>query len=182
VVEKKDIISKRNVKKGDAVIGLASSGFHSNGYSLIRKIVKEKKLSYNENYGFGKLGDVLLTPTEIYSPIVISALQRYRKHIHGIAHITGGGIEGNLCRVLPNNLDATVYKNSWKKQPEMDFIVKIGEVDEEEAYKVFNMGIGMTLVVSDSKKEEIIKFFNENSYKAYLIGRIDTGTGTVKLV
>ncbi|MCX7821134.1 MAG: phosphoribosylformylglycinamidine cyclo-ligase [Brevinematales bacterium] len=181
VVEKKDIIKKIEVKKNDVVIGLASSGFHSNGYSLIRKIVKEKGLSYKENYGFGILGDILLTPTEIYSPIIIKALKNYRKHIHGIAHITGGGIEGNLSRVLPNNLKAIVFKNSWKKKAEMDFIIEKGEVEEKEAYKVFNMGIGMTLIVAKEKQEEIMKFFNENSYKAYLIGEITEGNGEVEL-
>lgn len=181
VVEKKDIIKKTEVKKGDVVIGLASSGFHSNGYSLIRKIVKEKGLSYKENYGFGILGDILLTPTEIYSPIIIKALKKYRKHIHGIAHITGGGIEGNLSRVLPDNMKAVIHKNSWKKKPEMDFIIEKGEVDEKEAYKVFNMGIGMTLIVAKEKQFELIKFFNENSYKAYLIGEITEGNGEVEL-
>ncbi len=181
VVEKKDIIKKTEVKKGDVVIGLASSGFHSNGYSLIRKIVKEKGLSYKENYGFGILGDILLTPTEIYSPIIIKALKKYRKHIHGIAHITGGGIEGNLSRVLPDNMKAVIHKNSWKKKPEMDFIIEKGEVDEKEAYKVFNMGIGMTLIVSKEKQFELMKFFNENSYKSYLIGEITEGNGEVEL-
>ncbi|MEJ5284387.1 MAG: phosphoribosylformylglycinamidine cyclo-ligase [Brevinematia bacterium] len=181
VVEKKDIIKKTEVKKGDIVIGLASSGFHSNGYSLIRKIVKEKGLSYKENYGFGILGDILLTPTEIYSPIIIKALKKYRKHIHGIAHITGGGIEGNLSRVLPDNMKAVIHKNSWKKKPEMDFIIEKGEVDEKEAYKVFNMGIGMTLIVSKEKQFELMKFFNENSYKSYLIGEITEGNGEVEL-
>ncbi len=182
VVEKKDVIRKEEVKKGDVVIGLASSGFHSNGYSLIRKIVKEKNLSYHENYGFGVLGDVLLTPTEIYSPIIQKCLEKYRKHIHGIAHITGGGIEGNLCRVLPDNLNAIIYKNSWKKKAEMEFIIEKGEVNESEAYKVFNMGIGMTIVVSKENKNDIIKFFNDSSYKAYLIGEIKEGSGKVELI
>ncbi len=182
IVEKKDIIKKTEVKKGDVVIGLASSGFHSNGYSLIRKIVKEKGLSYKENYGFGTLGDILLTPTEIYSPIIIKALEKYRKHIHGIAHITGGGIVGNLSRILPENLKAIVYKNSWKKKVEIEFIIEKGEIEEKEAYKVFNMGIGMTLIVSKEKESELMKFFNESSYKAYVIGEITQGNGIVELI
>ncbi len=182
IVKKKDIIKKTEVKKGDVVIGLASSGFHSNGYSLIRKIVKEKGLSYKENYGFGTLGDILLTPTEIYSPIIIKALEKYRKHIHGIAHITGGGIVGNLSRILPENLKAIVYKNSWKKKVEIEFIIEKGEIEEKEAYKVFNMGIGMTLIVSKEKESELMKFFNESSYKAYVIGEITQGNGIVELI
>ncbi len=182
VVEKKNLISKEMVLKGDAIIGLASSGFHSNGFSLIRKVVREKGLSYSENYGFGKLGELLLTPTEIYSPIILKSLKYFKKDIHGIAHITGGGIEGNLSRILPNNVNAIVQKSSWKRCPEMDFIIKSGGIDEAEAYKVFNMGIGMILIVSDKKKNEILRFFNENSYKAYLIGEVSGGRGEVKLI
>jgi len=172
IVDKKSLITKEMVKEKDAVIGLASSGFHSNGYSLIRKVVKEKKLDYRKDYGFGILGDVLLTPTEIYSPVILKALKKFKKEIHGIAHITGGGIEGNLPRVLPQNLSAVVYKNSWKIRPEIEFIINQGEISQSEAYKVFNMGIGMCLVVSDKRKNEILNFFNDNSYKAYLIGEV----------
>ncbi|MGC8765451.1 MAG: phosphoribosylformylglycinamidine cyclo-ligase [Brevinematia bacterium] len=182
VVERNEILSKERVRKGDALIGLASSGFHSNGYSLIRKVVRDKGLSYLENYGFGRLGDVLLTPTEIYSPIIVKALKRFKKHIHSIAHITGGGIEGNLSRVLPGDVDGIIQKSSWKRRPEMDFIIKMGDIDESEAYRVFNMGIGMILVVSDRKKNEILQFFNDNTYKSYLIGEVVEGSGKVKLV
>jgi phosphoribosylformylglycinamidine cyclo-ligase len=182
VVEKSEILDPEKIKEGDAVVGLASSGFHSNGYSLVRKVVEDRKLDYHKDYGFGVLGSALLAPTEIYSPVIVKALADFKKMIKGVAHITGGGIEGNLCRVIPSSLDAVVRKNSWKVPDVMNFIVKEGGIPEEESFKVFNMGIGMALVVDKKKKDEILKYFNENSYKAYEIGEIVKGKGEVKLV
>lgn len=179
--ERKNILEAKNVKAGDIVIGLASSGFHSNGYSLVRKVVTSKNLDYHKDYGFGTLGSILLTPTEIYSPVLLKALNKFKKQIKGIAHITGGGIEGNLCRVIPDNLSAVVHKNSWKIPEEFTFIGAQGEIPEAELYKVFNMGIGMTVVVDSKKKDEITDFFNKNSYKANIIGEIIPGNGEVVL-
>ncbi len=181
VLEKGDIIKPERISEGDAVIGLASSGFHSNGYSLIRKIILEKKLELDRNYGFGVLGSILLTPTEIYTPVLIKALSLFRKSIRGIAHITGGGISGNLCRVLPKSLDAVIDKSSWKVPEVVQFIVKQGEIDEKEAYRTFNMGIGMALVADKRREKDILEFLNSNSYKSHVIGRIEKGKGSVRL-
>lgn len=182
VVEKSEILDPQQVKSGNCVIGLASSGFHSNGYSLVRKIVSDKSLDLNNDYGFGILGGQLLAPTEIYAPVIVKAMAKYKKDIRGIAHITGGGIPGNLCRVIPETLDAKVKKGSWKIPEVMKFICDQGEVKEEERYKVFNMGIGMALVVDAKNKDEIIDFFNKNSYKAYEIGEMVKGSGEVQMV
>ena len=182
VVEKNKILNSEKIKEGDTVIGLASSGFHSNGFSLVRKVIRDCKLDLRKNYGFGILGNILLTPTEIYSPVLLKAINKFPKSIKGIAHITGGGIEGNLCRVLPSGLDAIINNNSWKKPECFEFMKDQGQISEAEAFHVFNMGIGMTIVINPGLKNEILSFFNKNSYKAYEIGFMEKGKGSVKLV
>lgn len=181
-VEKSKMLRPEMVKSGDAVLGLLSSGFHSNGYSLVRKVVRDKGLDYGKDYGFGVLGKALLTPTEIYSPVLVKALQKFDGAIRGIAHITGGGIAGNLSRVIPGQVDATVNKSSWKIPEQIRFIIDQGGISLEEAYKVFNMGIGMALVVDRKKKDAINEFFCSNSYRSHEIGHIEKGTGEVVLV
>lgn len=181
VVEKKKIIRPETVKNGDAVIGLLSSGFHSNGFSLVRKVIKDRNLDLKKDYGFGWLGRALLTPTEIYSPVIVKAIEKFGKAIRGISHITGGGIEGNLCRVLPSDKNAVVFRDRWKAPEMIQFIVKEGGIDEAEAFKVFNMGIGMALVVDPKKKNEINDFFCNNSYRSHDIGHIEEGKGEVVL-
>ncbi len=182
IVEKQDILKPEKIKEGDAVIGMASSGFHSNGFSLIRKVIETKNLDLQNNYGFGVLGSILLAPTEIYSPVLLKAFGNFKNTVKGIAHITGGGIEGNLCRVIPPDLDAVVDKKSWKVPEVIQFIAAQGEITEPEAFKAFNMGIGMALVVDGKKKNEIADFLNANSYKSHIIGRLEKGSGQVRLV
>lgn len=182
VVEKDEIIKAENVNKGDVVIGLHSDGFRSNGFSLIRRIIEDKKLDLYKNYGFGNLGEKLLTPARIYAPIVLNTIKKFDGSIKGIAHITGGGIPGNLNRILPNTLDAVVHKNSWKVNPMIDFIINKGELDIDEAYKVFNMGIGMCLIVSADTKNKILNYFNTLGYPAMEIGEIVDGSGVVQLI
>ena len=181
VVEKSKIIDPSKINPGDSVIGLLSSGFHSNGYSLVRKVVQDKNLDLSKDYGFGILGDVLMTPTEIYSPILVKAVEKFgSKKIKGISHITGGGIEGNLCRVLPDNLDALVVKGSWKVPGEMEFILKEGQVSRDEGFKVFNMGIGMAIIIDKNSKKDVLDYFNCCSFRAVEIGEVIEGYGEVK--
>jgi phosphoribosylformylglycinamidine cyclo-ligase len=181
VVEKSKILDPKTIRKGDAVIGLASSGFHSNGYSLVRKVLNDKGLDLAKDYGFGVLGDVLITPTEIFSPVLVEALAKFgSRKIKGIAHITGGGIEGNLCRVLPENLDALVKKGTWKVRPEFEFIASQGGISEDEAFKVFNMGLGMMLVVDAGSRDKVLEYFNGSSYRAWEVGSIVEGKGEVR--
>ncbi len=181
-VEKDGIISRDNVGEGDSIIALASSGFHSNGYSLVRKIVEVKGLDLNRDYGFGKLGKKLLEPTIIYSPAVVEAIDKFGKNIKGISHITGGGIPGNLNRVFPSNINAKVHKSAWQIPSLFRFFIDKGGLQESEAFKTFNMGVGMALVVSQSVKDRIIDFFNSKDYLAFEIGETVKGSGIVELV
>lgn len=182
VMEKSEALDAANVRKGDAVVGLLSSGFHSNGYSLVRKVVEAKRLDLKKDYGFGELGKALMSPTKIYSRPLGEALAKFGKRVKGIAHITGGGLPGNLNRVLPSKLDASVRKGSWKVPPVVDFIVSQGEIAADERYKVFNMGIGMAVIVSPDSAENLVTFLNEAGFESAVIGEITDGTGVVNLV
>ncbi len=147
IVEKSDIIDGKNIIPGDKLVGFPSSGLHTNGYSFVRKIIKDKKLKldmYIEELGC-KLGEALLKVHKAYKDL----LTPFLKDIKGLAHITGGGIYGNLPRALPKGVGAIVYKNSWEVPPLFKFLQREGDVDTEEMFKVFNMGIGIIAVVKD---------------------------------
>lgn len=146
VVEKSEIITGENIKEGDVIIGLPSSGVHSNGFSLVRKIIKDNGLSLDKVYDGlnAPLGEVLLTPTQIY----VKAIQGLKVKIKGIAHITGGGFIENIPRIFPTGLGASIQKGSWEMPEIFKFLQHHGQVPEEEMYNIFNMGIGMALVVS----------------------------------
>lgn len=177
--DKDEMILSERVKEGDVVFGLMSSGFHSNGYSLVRKVVEVKGLELNKDYGFGKLGDALLTPTRIYCSMLWDALRELKRSIRGMAHITGGGIPGNLNRVLPKHLDATVDRESWKLPEMMRFIVEQGEIEREESYRVFNMGIGMAVIVAKGEAEAFEQFTKTKGFDTARIGEITGGKGQV---
>jgi phosphoribosylformylglycinamidine cyclo-ligase len=148
VVEKREIIDGSTIKPGDKLIGLASSGLHSNGYSLVRKVLLESS-GYTVNDvlpDLGKpLGEVLLTPTRIYARTILALLREY--DIRGMAHITGGGITENTPRMLPKSAQALIYKGTWNIQPIFRLIQKKAGIDDGEMYRDFNMGIGMILAV-----------------------------------
>ncbi|MDX1565501.1 MAG: phosphoribosylformylglycinamidine cyclo-ligase, partial [Phycisphaeraceae bacterium] len=152
VCERKKIINGSAVQRGDVVLGLASSGIHSNGYSLVRAIVRKKKLKLEKVYGeldeTATLGEVLLRPTRIYAKAVAEILRHYRvkKPITAMAHITGGGLVGNLNRVLPNNLDAKLKRANWDVPPVFEFLRKKGRIKPGEMDRVFNLGIGYCMV------------------------------------
>lgn len=180
VVEKKDYITGEGIKAGDVILGLASSGIHSNGYSLVRSlffnVLKLKVNDYVEELG-EKVREVLLTPTRIYVKPILRLLKEVR--VKGIAHITGGGIPGNLSRVLPSSVDAVIEQDSWKVLPIFKFIQKKGNVPQEEMFKTFNMGIGLTVVVSPDDVERSIEILTKNGEKVYRIGQIVNGSGKV---
>jgi phosphoribosylformylglycinamidine cyclo-ligase len=185
VVERRKIITPKNVRKGDVILGLASSGLHSNGYALARNICfKVNTFQPTDNISEldGRLlGDVLLTPTKIYVRPIIKLLSQYKvkKVIHGMAHITGAGLPGNIPRVLPRNCDAVLKKSSWPPQAIFKFLAEKGPVEEEEMFRVFNMGIGFVLVVAEDFADSIsdkLTHYGENVYK---IGRITSGSGNV---
>ncbi len=182
VVERKKIITTNNVRAGDVILGLASSGLHSNGYTLARNICfKQKSLKITDKInelGGAMLGDVLLEPTRIYVRPVVKLLSQYKvkKIIHGMAHITGGGLAGNIPRVLPKNCNAVIKKESWPKHKIFTFLQKTGPVEEEEMYRVFNMGIGFVLIVAEDFANSIARKMERYGEKVYKIGRVTTGT------
>ncbi|MEJ2648484.1 MAG: phosphoribosylformylglycinamidine cyclo-ligase, partial [Sedimentisphaerales bacterium] len=187
VVEKDKVITGQNVRAGDVILGLASSGLHSNGYSLVRNIcLKQMKLKMTDTIDEldgAMLGDVLLEPTRIYARPVTKLLGRYKvkRVVHAMAHITGGGIIENLPRVLQKKCDAVIKKQSWPKHKIFTFLQKKGPVEENEMYRVFNMGIGFILVVAEDFADSITTRLEKSGQKVYKIGRITSGSGGVVL-
>ncbi|WP_270659514.1 phosphoribosylformylglycinamidine cyclo-ligase [Paraclostridium bifermentans] len=182
IADKSKIISGQNVNTGDTLIGISSSGIHSNGYSFIRKIFLEEYkyelTDYIEELEM-TLGEALLIPTKIYVKLVMDLIKKYE--LKAIAHITGGGVIENIPRVIPNGLGIDIDKNSWEKPAIFKMIEKFNAIDEVELHKSFNMGIGLAIVVESDKAEEIVNYLNENEKQAYIIGKVvDTHEG-VKL-
>jgi phosphoribosylformylglycinamidine cyclo-ligase len=187
VLERKKIITGRNVVKGDVILGLSSSGLHSNGYSLVRNICfKKARLkptdALDELDGVA-LADVLLEPTRIYVRPIVKLLGEYKvkKVVHGMAHITGGGLVGNIPRVLPKDCNAVIKQASWPKHKIFGFLQEKGPVEETEMYKVFNMGIGFVLIVAEDFANSISRKLSRYGEQVYRIGRITSGTGNVIL-
>jgi phosphoribosylformylglycinamidine cyclo-ligase len=173
IVEDAQLIDGSSVTVGDSLIGIASSGIHSNGYSLVRKVILE-----HHRMDLGKrveeigevLGEALLCPTRIYVKTVLNLVRDFK--IGGIAHITGGGITGNLPRVIPGGCKAIVHKGTWEVPPIFPFLKEKGNIPEDEMFKTFNNGIGMILVVKSREAEEILERLHSMGEKASLIGEI----------
>ncbi len=189
VVEKSEMLDGRTIKPGDAVIGLASSGLHTNGYSLARKIFFEKmKLKPRSRVAglAGSIGDELLKVHVSYGPLVQRLLRRFnaskRRVIKGLAHITGGGFVDNIPRVLPKNCDVLIHKGSWEVLPIFQIIQAKGGVPEEELYQVFNMGIGMTIIVAADRADETLRFIRAQKQTAWMIGEVVKGRGVAKVI
>jgi len=169
VVEKSEIISGANIKDGDVLVGIASSGVHSNGFSLVRKIVAG--LNLNEAYfGNTTLGDALLAPTKIYVKPILAAMKQVK--IKGMAHITGGGFIENIPRMLPPGFAAVVQQGTWDMPDIFPFLQEKGGVNKNEMYNVFNMGIGMVLAVSACEVETLCDVLKQHGEKAYVIGSV----------
>jgi len=187
VVERKRIVDGTNIRKGDVILGLASSGLHSNGYSLVRNICfKRHTLKMDDTLDEldgAMLGDVLLEPTRIYVRSVVKLLAQYKvkRVVHGMAHITGGGMVGNIPRVLPRGCNAAIRKTSSPVPKIFTFLQTAGPVAEEEMFRVFNMGIGFVLIVAEDFADSIQRKLTKYGEKVYRIGRITTGTGKVVL-
>jgi phosphoribosylformylglycinamidine cyclo-ligase len=172
VVERDDIIDGSSISIGDAVIGVASSGFHSNGYSLIRAICTQHQLTWDQRVPQVEhpLGEALLTPTKLYPPLV--AALRGSSRILGIAHITGGGITENLPRILPKSCQAQIDPHSWEMPPLMRFIQATGHVSDAEMRRVFNCGVGLVLVVPKTEALEACDRIRGLGEKAWVMGKI----------
>jgi len=188
VVERSKMLDGKGIRPGDVVIGLASSGLHTNGYSLARKIFFERmklKPTSRVNGLRGKIGEELLKVHVTYGPLVQKLLRKFnagaRRVIKGLAHITGGGFIDNIPRVLPKNCDVIIRKGSWDMLPIFRLIEKRGGVPESELYQVFNMGIGMVLIVAQAQADSILKFVHKERQKAWIIGEVRKGGGAVKL-
>jgi phosphoribosylformylglycinamidine cyclo-ligase len=187
VVELHRAIDATRVEKGDVIIGLTSSGVHSNGFSLVRRIIDRKRLSLTKTYpeaGDKPLGELLLEPTRIYAKPIVRVLRRYRvkRPISGMAHITGGGLPGNVNRALPDNLDARIDTTAWEVPPLFGFLQSKGNVADDEMWRVFNMGIGYVLIVRPSFADSIVRQLNRLHEDAFVIGEIVRGDGSVQLV
>jgi len=182
VVEKEKMVDGSKTSEGDVLIGIASSGVHSNGYSLVRKIVETRGYSYTQHIEeFGKtLGEELLSPTKIYVKTVLTIADNV--DVHAVAHITGGGIPGNLIRVINKGLKAVIQKNSWELPSVFRWIQKEGNVPEEEMFRTFNMGIGMIIAVSEGDVEKTLNIIKETGEKAYVIGKLQKGERSVEIV
>lgn len=181
-VDKKKIIDGSGIRPGDQIIGLKSDGLHTNGYSLARNVFfRQARLGVKRHIKELKttVGKELMKVHRCYAPSILSLLDRHK--VKGIAHITGGGIPGNLNRILPGHCDAHIITGLWKVPPVFQVIQKLGNVDEEEMFRVFNMGIGLILVVSKNQTDEILRRLSLLKETPYWIGEVTVGNGEVRL-
>ena len=180
VVEKKSLITSARVKIGDVLIGLPSSGLHSNGFSLVRKIIFERK-NFKGNEFIPELnktiGEELLTPTRLYPSTCLPLIKKFGEKIHGMVHITGGGFYDNIPRALPENFGAEIDSESWTIPEIFKLIQSWGNVDWREMFRTFNCGVGMILIVDENSVDEISAYLNESYEEFYKIGRVVEGHG-----
>jgi phosphoribosylformylglycinamidine cyclo-ligase len=169
-VEKSKIIDGKKIRPGDVVLGLASSGAHSNGYSLVRKIIEVAKPDLHADFHGRPLADVLLAPTRIYVKPLLALMEKIE--VHGMVHITGGGLVENIPRVLQPNLTAVLHKDSWTLPPLFQWLQKHGGVADDEMHRVFNCGIGMTVIVSAANADQAEAELKRLGETVYRIGEI----------
>lgn len=186
VVEKARIIDGSAIQPGDVVIGVPSSGLHSNGYSLVRKIVFDiAELTVDQHVDdLGQtVGEELLEPTRIYSDVVARLLrdEATRPAVTGIAHITGGGIADNLGRILPEGCTATIDRAAWRPQPVFDWLQRLGNVDRAEMFRVFNMGLGLLLVCRSAGQQNVMQALHDVGERPSVVGQIIAGESSVTL-
>lgn len=182
VVEKSKLIDGSKVATGDVLVGIASTGVHSNGFSLVRKIVSDAGLSYQDSipeFGGRKLGEVLLTPTRIYVKQVLDVIRNC--DVHGVAHITGGGFDENIPRILRQGQGIEIQEDSWEILPVFKCLEKWGSIPHREMFNIFNMGIGMVLALKADEAEKAIGILEKHGEKASVIGRI-TDTPGVNII
>jgi phosphoribosylformylglycinamidine cyclo-ligase len=184
VVERRRMMLRKNVRPGDDVVGLASNGLHSNGFALVRRVLLDDAgLSLDEPVRAlsETLVDVLLRPTRIYVRPVLELLRKYRRQrmINGMAHITGGGLPGNLPRMIPDDCDIVLRRGAWPIPPIFGLLEHHG-VEEEELYRVFNMGIGFALAVRPRSTAVVVRRLEQLGEQAFVIGRVRRGTGKVE--
>ncbi|SHM83260.1 phosphoribosylformylglycinamidine cyclo-ligase [Anaerosporobacter mobilis DSM 15930] len=182
IVDKKKLITGHNMKDGDVLIGIASSGIHSNGYSLVRKVFnmnRDALETYYESLG-ATLGETLLTPTKIYVK-ALRSLKDGGVTVKACSHITGGGFYENIPRMLPDGVHAFVKKNSYEIPPIFNMLAKDGEIAEQMMYNTYNMGLGMMVAVDPTQVDEAIRLIEATGEKAYIVGEVKSGDKGVTL-
>lgn len=177
IVEKDAIIDGSRTRPGDVLIGLASSGPHSNGYSLIRKLIEHTNSNAETRLGERTLFDALLTPTRIYVKAILALMQQVP--VHGVAHITGGGLLDNIPRVIPEGMEALIDRNSWQLPPAFQWLQRGGNIADQEMLRTFNCGIGMTVCVGPQHLDKALASLRASGEDARIIGEIRRGTGGV---
>jgi phosphoribosylformylglycinamidine cyclo-ligase len=188
VVERDRIIDGRYIQPGDVVIGLAASGPHANGYTLIRRIVFDSaQLQPDDEIPEcgGRVGDLLLTPTRIYTRPIRQLIAHYpvkKRVLRGFAHITGGGLPDNLARILPPECRAVVHRDSWPIPPIFRWLQRLGQVSDTEMFRVFNMGIGFVIVCAPAFANSIVAQLAKMEYPAWIIGQIQQGEAQVQII
>lgn len=175
VVEKAGIIDGQKVAAGDSLIALASSGPHSNGYSLIRKILEVSGASLEQDCGGQPLGQALMAPTRIYVKPLLQLIKD--RDVHALSHITGGGLLDNIPRVLPEGCKAVIDTRSWSLPPVFQWLQSAGGVDSREMYRTFNCGVGMVIALPEAQAQEAVAQLNDAGERAFVIGQIATASG-----
>lgn len=173
--EKEDLINPENTKPGQAVIGIPSSGFHSNGFSLIRKVLSDENISLDQEFNGESIGEALLRPTRIYAKEVKTILENVK--VAGISHITGGGFIENLPRALKKGLGMKIYRDSYEVAEIFNFIEEKGKIDHDEMYQVFNMGVGLAVIVDDKDKQKVLDLVDD----AFILGEVTDEEGITLL-
>lgn len=183
VVEKSRLIDGSKVQVGDVLVGIASSGVHSNGFSLVRKIVYESGHAYTDTISEldgNRLGDELLTPTKIYVKQVLDVIRQC--DVHGICHITGGGFDENIPRVLHDGQGIEINEGRWESLPIFSLLEKWGDIPHREMFNIFNMGIGMVIVLDEAESGKAIEILESHGEKSFVIGRVVEGNKTVTIL
>lgn len=178
VVEKSKLIDDTKVKVGDVLVGIASTGIHSNGFSLVRKIFSDNNLDLHANYpelGGKVLGEVALTPTRIYVKQVLDVIRNC--DVHGVAHITGGGFDENIPRILSEGEGLEIHEGTWEILPIFHFLEKYGKIDHREMFNIYNMGIGMVIALDESEAAKAIEILAKYGDRASVIGKVTDKPG-----
>ncbi len=171
--EKEDLINIENTKAGQAVIGIPSSGFHSNGFSLIRKILSDENISLDQDFNGETIGEALLRPTRIYAKEVKTLLENVK--LAGISHITGGGFIENLPRAIKKGLGMKIYRDSYEVPEIFKFIEEKGQINHDEMYEIFNMGVGLAVIVDDADKKKVLELIDD----AFILGEVTDKEGII---
>ena len=180
IADKEKIITGNQIQSGHVIIGMHSSGVHSNGFSLVNKLLEQNSFSLDDTFGDSTLGNTLLTPTTIYVKALLDMITKCS--VYGLCHVTGGGITENLPRVMPDDLYADIQLNSWQRLPIFNWIQENGNVAQEEMLRVFNCGIGMILMTDDHQVENILNICTQHNINADVIGEIKAKKGESHVV